>query len=113
MCVSVCVCGVEGGGLGVEEVKEPKPQNMIREKESVLYADEGKKKGVLYAGSTIVWVVPGVERSMGCCDRLICVEGGVRAGLLGAAHWLDSFCLRNETSSNLCFQEFFCLVCEA
>lgn len=44
MCVSVCVCGVEGGGLGVEEVKEPKPQNMIREKESVLYADEGKKK---------------------------------------------------------------------
>lgn len=44
MCVSVCVRGVEGGGLGVEEVKEPKPQNMIREKESVLYADEGKKR---------------------------------------------------------------------
>lgn len=55
-----------------------------------------KKKrdtGLLYAGSTIAWAVHGVEGSMGCRDRLICQEGRVRAGLMGAAHWLDSFAL--------------------
>lgn len=59
---------------------------------------EGKKKGkreigLLYAGSPIAWAVHGVERSMGCRDRLICREGRVRAGLTGAAHWLNSFAL--------------------
>ena len=64
-----------------------------------MYA-EGKKKreregeiGLLYAGSPIAWAAHGVERSMGCRDRLICQEGRVRAGLTGAAHWLDSFAL--------------------
>lgn len=63
-----------------------------------VYAEEreekkGKEIGVLYAGSPIAWVVHGVERSMGCRDRLICEEGRVRAGLAGAAHWLNSFSL--------------------
>lgn len=49
----------------------------------------GGRKEIPYAGSPIAWVAHGAERSMGCRDRLICEEGRVRAGLTGAAHWLD------------------------
>lgn len=57
-----------------------------------MYAGGRKREreiGLLYAGSPIAWAVRVVEGSMGCRDRLICQEGRVRAGLEGAAHWLD------------------------
>lgn len=55
---------------------------------------KGKREiGLLYAGSPIAWAAHVVEGSMGCRDRLICQEGRVRASLMGAAHWLDSFAL--------------------
>lgn len=69
---------------------------MIRERVRKCVHAEGKKgkeTGLLYAGSPIAWVAHGVERSMGCRDRLICEEGRVRAGLTGAAHWPDSSAL--------------------
>lgn len=71
---------------------------MIRESVSKgVCMQEGEKKRKreigLHAGSPIAWAVHGVERSIGCRDRLICQEGRARAGLTGAAHWLDSFAL--------------------
>ena len=69
---------------------------MIIESKKVCLQEEKKGKreiGLLYAGSPIAWAAHGVEGSVGCRDRLISQEGRVRAGLMGVAHWLDSFAL--------------------
>lgn len=61
---------------GRGESEEEEDWDMIRERVSkgVCMQEGGKSEREigLYAGSPIAWAVHGVERSIGCRDRLIC-----------------------------------------